>query len=163
MHRALLVPDILLEIFILFQWPSGSVFAALAKTRKTFYEPATNELWADILDLELLLGCSVTRLQPMIYGRFTYHCGWSSQGVKPLSELEACQFSRHATRVRSMRIEPDTHFHLSVFPNETCLFPRLMSLSFVLPCPTRYSHLFMSLTLRSCYQQSIQQILQISN
>ncbi|KAG1869398.1 hypothetical protein DFJ58DRAFT_63192 [Suillus subalutaceus] len=159
MHRALLLPDVLLEIFGSLRFPdrrlSWRCFAALATTCKAFHEPAMNGLWADIEDLDALLGC-VTRLHPIIYQKSTYFHGWSSQGLEPLSELEAHQFLRHATRVCSIRIESDTHFHLlSIFPNETCLFPRLMSVSFMLQHPTNYWHLFLSPMLRCCYQESI--------
>jgi hypothetical protein len=85
MHQALLVCDILLETFKHvneINWEDPSVMAsvptraklsvtrrslaALAATCKTFYEPAMNELWADVDGLNPLLGC-VTRLRPMIY------------------------------------------------------------------------------------------------
>ncbi|KAG2121774.1 hypothetical protein BD769DRAFT_1476847 [Suillus cothurnatus] len=160
MHRALLVPDVLLEIFGFLQTPGlrgtrSGCFAALARTCKAFHEFAMNELWANIMNLDQLLGC-VTRLHPIVYQKpVCYH--WSSQGLEPLSEPETHQFLRHATRVRSIEITSDAHFHLlSVFPNETCLFPRLTSISFMLKYPVHYSHLFLSPMLRNCYQESIQ-------
>lgn len=77
MHRALtLVSEVLQEIFAnLNQIPSYTdgrslshrYLAALARTCKTFYEPAMDLLWSDMDGLEPLLGC-VTRLHPMIYG-----------------------------------------------------------------------------------------------
>jgi hypothetical protein len=44
--------------------------AALAVTCKAFSEPAMDLLWADIDQLEPLLGC-VTRLHPLIYSNFS--------------------------------------------------------------------------------------------
>ncbi|KAG2065890.1 hypothetical protein BDR04DRAFT_1107806 [Suillus decipiens] len=81
MHRALLVCEILLEIFkhintIDWQNPMMKSYdkvsfvrtslAALATTCRTFYEPAMSELWANIDGLNPLLGC-VIRLHPIIY------------------------------------------------------------------------------------------------
>ncbi|KAG0709265.1 hypothetical protein DFH29DRAFT_1074984 [Suillus ampliporus] len=151
MHRALLVSDILLEIFahvgqILDReppspgeesWSRKYSLAVLARTCKTLYEPAMDLLWADIDQLDPLLGS--VRIYP-----------WSSRGIEPLSEHEARQFLRHSARVLSLRISFDHHFHLlSVLPTETCVFPRLLSLSTV-PRSTRYLHLFLSSTLRRC-------------
>jgi hypothetical protein len=80
MHQALLVPEILLDIFDhvneSVDLPSDDPpcerllslqsLASLATTCKTFHEPAMDLLWANIDELEPLLGC-VTRLHPMIY------------------------------------------------------------------------------------------------
>jgi hypothetical protein len=100
MHRALFIAEILLEIFThltplekqdpcdeistssglpeLFSaknplsWDirSRGYLAALARTCKTFHEPAMDLLWADTDDygIEPLLGC-VARLHPLIYRR----------------------------------------------------------------------------------------------
>jgi hypothetical protein len=77
MHRALtLVSEVLFEIIAnLNQIPSSpdeeslsrNSLAALARTCKTFHEPAMDVLWSDMEGLEPLLGC-VARLHPMIYG-----------------------------------------------------------------------------------------------
>ncbi|KAG1869365.1 hypothetical protein DFJ58DRAFT_61582 [Suillus subalutaceus] len=68
-------------------------------------------------------------------------------GVEPLPEYEARQFLHHALHVRSLRIVYSNHFHLlSVLPNETCIFPRLLSLSTDQDL-NRYLHLFLSHTL----------------
>jgi hypothetical protein len=79
MHRALLVSDVLLEIFAYLD-PDlsrhGSVakltalaaLAALARTCKIFHEPAMNLLWADMYGITPLLGC-VPRLHLLVYGR----------------------------------------------------------------------------------------------
>jgi|SRR6267154_6425928 len=80
MHRALLVPELLQNIFehlhqnLYAAWSLQARalfrknFAALARTCKTFYEPAMDILWADMdyhCGIEPLLGC-VTRLRPLI-------------------------------------------------------------------------------------------------
>ncbi|KAG1744561.1 uncharacterized protein EDB91DRAFT_1080672 [Suillus paluster] len=128
--------------------------AALARTCTTFHEPAMNELWADLDEhgIEPLLGC-VTRLHPMVYrsgGRYTW-----PEGVDPLSEHEAHQFLRHAARVRSLHISFDVHFHLlSIFPIETCIFPRLQSLIWGLPTDTNLG-LFLSPMLHRCRLSAI--------
>jgi hypothetical protein len=74
MHQALLVPEVLLEIFahvnnisnITQTISTQKSLAALAATCKVFHEPAMELLWAEIDQLEPLLGC-VTRLHPLIY------------------------------------------------------------------------------------------------
>jgi len=150
MHRALFLSEILREIFwYLKDWLSWSEksLAALARTCKTFNEPAMDFLWANICSIEPLLGC-VTRLHPMIY-----HDGhektFRPQCVEPLSEFEAHQFLRHACRVRSLWVYED-HLHLlSVLPIDACVFPRLSSLTgMVSPSNSRYLPLFLSPTLR---------------
>ncbi|KAG1801119.1 uncharacterized protein BJ212DRAFT_1399762 [Suillus subaureus] len=86
MHRALLVPDVLPEIFGFLRsefsrFPdrraSSRCFAALATTCKAFHESAMNELWADIVDLDQLLGC-VTRLHPIVYQKVSVSIGSQS-------------------------------------------------------------------------------------
>lgn len=82
MHRALLVPEIILEIFChvhhqVFNPLASSETAdemqlaqksmvALASTCKTFHEPAMDLLWGVLDGIEPLLGC-VTRLHAVIY------------------------------------------------------------------------------------------------
>ncbi|KAG1873192.1 hypothetical protein F4604DRAFT_778583 [Suillus subluteus] len=164
MHRALLVPEILLEVFMhvnkildpLYALISSyrdmtltrKSFAALARTCKPFYEPAMDLLWAELDGIEPLLGC-VTRLHPIIYrsgGSRRFHF----KVIEPLSEHEAHQFLHHARRVRSLIILYDDYFHLlSVLPIETCMFPRLLSLSTDQDL-NRYLHLFLSPMLRRC-------------
>ncbi|KAG0709262.1 hypothetical protein DFH29DRAFT_222357 [Suillus ampliporus] len=166
MHRALLVSDVLLEIFayvnqILDPSSAGDAsqsrksLTALARTCKAFHEPAMDLLWADIDQLEPLLGC-VTRLHPLIYRRGQKY-SWFSRSIKPLSEREARQFLRHSARVLSLRISFDRHLHLlSAIPIETCIFPRLLSLSTGTSLrSTKYLHLFLSPTLRRCHLQVI--------
>ncbi|KAG2126530.1 hypothetical protein DEU56DRAFT_891883 [Suillus clintonianus] len=162
MHRALLVSEVLLEIFVyLSQSPSTKVLvgctesltrkslAALARTCKTFHEPAMDLLWANIHGLRPLLGC-VPRLHPMIYDTGIKY-SWS-QRVGPLAEHEFHQFLHHSARVRNMSIsEPNNnYFHLlTALPIETCLFPGLLSLSWIVQCTnTRILHFFLSPTLR---------------
>ncbi|KAG1815820.1 hypothetical protein EV424DRAFT_1325217 [Suillus variegatus] len=70
MHQALLVPEVLLEIFAYVPptqtTSTRKVLAALARTCKIFHEPAMDLLWTKIDGLEPLLGC-VARLHPLIY------------------------------------------------------------------------------------------------
>ncbi|KAG1892906.1 uncharacterized protein F5891DRAFT_1176639, partial [Suillus fuscotomentosus] len=164
MHRALLVSEILLEVFMHVNKvldPYASIlsyreislarksFAALARTCKPFYEPAMDLLWAELDGIEPLLGC-VTRLHPIVYrrGRASRHLCF--EVIEPLSEHEVTQFLHHAPRVRSLRILHDDYFHLlSALPIETCMFPRLLSLSTDRNL-TRYLHLFLSPMLRCC-------------
>ncbi|OAX35894.1 hypothetical protein K503DRAFT_858337 [Rhizopogon vinicolor AM-OR11-026] len=126
---------------------------------KAFHDPAMDLLWADMEDIKPLLGC-VTRLHPLIYDPEHLGIDWS-RGVEPLSEYEAHQFLRHAARVRSLQItgyppydplRPWQHAHLfSVIPTETCVFPRLLSLSWkVGPPDNRLLPLFLSPMLRHC-------------
>jgi hypothetical protein len=75
--------------------------------------------------------------------------------VEPLSKYEARQFLRHTTRVRSLTIHghylmTSYHLHLlSGLPVDTCMFPRLLSLSWLVThSDDRYLHLFLSPTLR---------------
>ena len=86
MHRALAVLDVILEIFAHLDPPPWSddhsdihendeirmlflkSLAALARTCKTFHEPAMNLLWACIYGLSPLFGC-VRRLHSLIYDR----------------------------------------------------------------------------------------------
>ncbi|KAG1744568.1 uncharacterized protein EDB91DRAFT_191157 [Suillus paluster] len=154
MHPALLISEVLLDIFTHVNKipgpPNGRQLslAALARTCKTFHEPAMDLLWAQLNGIEPLLGC-VTRLHAMIYG----HVVWSD--LKPLSEHEINLFLRHAVRVRLMHITSHVHFHLlSVLPNDTCMFPRLLSLS-TIARPTKYLYLFLSPTLRWCVLPNI--------
>jgi hypothetical protein len=73
MHRALFILEILVEIFkfsdfnLSWYHRSRKTLAALARTCKTFHDPAMDLLWADMDNLQPLFGC-VTRLHPMIYG-----------------------------------------------------------------------------------------------
>ncbi|KAG2110870.1 uncharacterized protein F5147DRAFT_760081 [Suillus discolor] len=168
MHQALLVPEVLLDIFAhvneSVDLPSDDSscerllsqqsLASLATTCKTFYEPAMDLLWANIDELEPLLGC-VTRLHPLIYCSGA-EPSWS-EGIEPLSEHEAHQFMRHAFRVRSIDISSDRNFHLlTVFPTETCIFPRLQSLLWQVEAPNNiYLHLFLSHTLLFFYLSAI--------
>ncbi|KAG1777990.1 hypothetical protein EV702DRAFT_1099212 [Suillus placidus] len=164
MHRALLVSEILLEVFmhvnkrtlnpyaLSLSYPEMSLarksFAALARTCKRFHESAMDLLWAELDRIEPLLGC-VTRLHPILY-RSGGPRSLRFEGTEPLSEHEARQFLRHAPRVRSLTILYDDYLHLlSVLPIETCMFPRLLSLSTDQDL-NRYLHLFLSPALRRC-------------
>ncbi|KAG1748069.1 hypothetical protein EDB19DRAFT_239404 [Suillus lakei] len=146
MHPALLLFEVLLEIFShLYQLPgvssglphsrwrpealrvSRKSLAALARTCKTFHEPAMTLLWADLDGIIPLLGC-VPRLYPFLGSK-----RWQDlpEGIEPLSEHEARQFMRHAARVRALHMTTSQHFFLLTVldATETCLFPKLWSLS----------------------------------
>ncbi|KAG1760983.1 hypothetical protein EDD22DRAFT_45755 [Suillus occidentalis] len=132
-----------------YRWRRKSV-AALAITCKLFHEPAMDLLWAELDGIEPLLGC-IARLHPIMnrIAGSEMQC-FRFEVIKPLSEHEARQFLHHAPRVRSLRILYDDYFHLlSVLPIETCMFPRLLSLSTDRDL-NRYLHLFLSPTLRRC-------------
>ncbi|KAG1760982.1 hypothetical protein EDD22DRAFT_45623 [Suillus occidentalis] len=141
MHRALFVSEILVEIFVnLNQLPSSTIgwtqssltrksLASLARTCKTFHELAMDLLWAYMPGLRPLFGC-VTRLHPMIYDPKSKY-SWS-QCVDPLAEHEFHQFLRHSSRVRNMVMSTNTYIHLlAALPIETCVFPGLLSLSWM--------------------------------
>ncbi|KAG2148797.1 hypothetical protein DEU56DRAFT_81239 [Suillus clintonianus] len=178
MHQALLIPEVLLDIFAHvnptldpLQWVTRDYIklgrkslAALATTCKAFHEPAMDLLWAEVHQLEPLLGC-ITRLHSIIYSK---HQWWKSHeyhsrrtwaglpDLEPLSAHETCQFLRHSARVRSLIIPYQdrlVHF-LSAIPIETCLFPRLRSLTWGLST-AKYMDLFLPHTLRKCHLSTI--------
>ncbi|KAG1799284.1 uncharacterized protein HD556DRAFT_118642 [Suillus plorans] len=178
MHQALLVPEVLLEIFAyvntippahtteifghvhIIPWASAQVtstLAALARTCKIFHEPAMDLLWTEIHGLEPLLGC-VARLHPLIYRRGTSHPTWDeffssswAEGVEPLSANETRQFLRHSSRIRTLNIKR-THPRLFyVIPVNVYVFPRLRSL--ILSTP--FLNLFLSHTLHRRHPLSI--------
>jgi hypothetical protein len=73
MHRALLISEILSEVFAHVNEDLGPRLAgkkptleALARTCKAFHEPAMDLLWADLDGITPLLGC-VPRLNRLIY------------------------------------------------------------------------------------------------
>ncbi|KAG1841859.1 hypothetical protein C8R48DRAFT_679159 [Suillus tomentosus] len=163
MHQALLVPEVLLEIFAYLNTiPSKrtstlKLFAALARTCKIFYEPAMDVLWTEIHGLEPLLGC-VTRLHPLIDRRGTrWDCDQSwAKGVEPLSAREVHQFLRHSFRVRALNIQSHHPHLLSVIPAEAYVFPRLKSLSLSIT----YLNLFLPRMLHRCHLSSVDEGLQ---
>ncbi|OAX35233.1 hypothetical protein K503DRAFT_746259 [Rhizopogon vinicolor AM-OR11-026] len=145
MHQALFISEIFLDIVSAPSLPRQSL-AALARTCKTFHEPAMDALWADMHGIEPLLGC-VTRLHPMIYPAAKWF-GSKLDGTEPLSEYETSHFLRHAARVRSLVIGIWCPYHLlPVLRVEACLFPRLLTLDWRPGTSTRL-HLFLSPTLR---------------
>lgn len=73
MHRALLISEVLSEIFAhvnenrsLQTGKKLLSLEALARTCKAFHEPAMDLLWADLYGIIPLLGC-VPRLHQLIY------------------------------------------------------------------------------------------------
>ncbi|KAG2148768.1 hypothetical protein DEU56DRAFT_926316 [Suillus clintonianus] len=156
MHQALLVSEILVEIFMhVDQIPSigknivaRKSLAALATTCKAFHDPAMDFLWATVDDLQPLLGC-VTRLHPLIYcgSRAPGDDSWA-EGIERLSSDETWEFLRHSDRIRSFNITSNRLCLLiSIIPIEACVFPRLHSLTI---STGSYFGLFMSPTLRHC-------------
>ncbi|KAG2048313.1 hypothetical protein BDR06DRAFT_1024503 [Suillus hirtellus] len=166
MHQALLVPEVLLEIFAYVNTiPSTQttstqkLLAALARTCKIFYEPAMDLLWTEIHELEPLLGC-VTKLHPLIYRSrgMTWRDNFISwaKGVEPLSAHEAHQFLRHSSRIRTLNIQSDDPHLLSVIPADACVFPRLRSLSL----STTYLDLILPHALHQCHLLTVNEGLQ---
>ncbi|KAG1789978.1 uncharacterized protein HD556DRAFT_754144 [Suillus plorans] len=161
MHQALLVPEVLLEIFVYVNTiPSTStqkLLAALARTCKIFHEPAMDLLWTEIHGLEPLLGC-VARLYPLIYRsgtRWDDFFSWA-KGVEPLSAHEARQFLRHSSRIRTLNIKRTHPQLISVIPANVCVFPRLRSLSL----STAFLNLFLPHTLHQCHLLTVDKGLQ---
>ncbi|KAG2137851.1 uncharacterized protein EDB93DRAFT_752308 [Suillus bovinus] len=163
MHRALFVSEILAEIFINLNhlptsletlgWTQSVTrksLASLALTCTTFHELAMDLLWANMLGIRPLLGC-VTRLHPLIYDP-TSKYSWS-QYAEPLAEHEFHQFMRHSARVRNITISANNYFHLlTALPIETCVFPGLLSLSWMVQCTNKGDlRFFLPPTLRRCY------------
>ncbi|KAG2360491.1 hypothetical protein BDR07DRAFT_1412267 [Suillus spraguei] len=162
MHQALLVSEILWEILAhVNQISARKSTAALAATSKAFYEPAMDSLWAEVYGLEPFLGC-VTRLHPLIYridGNRTYRYNWA-ENVEPLSAHEARQFLRHSTRVRTFALKTSSYCALELLsdiPIETCLFPRLKSLTWKLST-VKYFNLFLPHTLCQCSILSVKEL-----
>ncbi|KAG1867158.1 hypothetical protein DFJ58DRAFT_127295 [Suillus subalutaceus] len=168
MHQALLIPEVLLEIFAYVNERSYTQIrstqkslAALATTCKVFYEPAMDLLWAEIYQLEPLLGC-VTRLHPLIYGSgigVPWHNLWAHD-VEPLSAHEARQFLRHSARIRKLNISsnhPSRSSHLlSVMPAEACVSPNLRSLTL----STKYLNHFLPHMLHQCHLLTVNESLE---
>ncbi|KAG2053276.1 hypothetical protein BDR06DRAFT_956851 [Suillus hirtellus] len=160
MHQALLVPEVLLEIFAYVPptqtTSTRKVLAALARTCKIFHEPAMNLLWTEIHGLEPLLGC-VARLHPLVYhsGTVMWDEPWA-KGVEPLSAHEAREFLRHSSRIRTLDIQSEHPHLLSVIPAEACIFPRLKSLSLT----TVYLNLFLPHMLHRCHALGVDESLQ---
>ncbi|KAG1749462.1 hypothetical protein EDB19DRAFT_142309 [Suillus lakei] len=174
MHHALLVSEILVVIFAhvnqILELSSISEIslarkslAALATTCKAFHEPAMDVLWAELHQLEPLLGC-VTRLHPLIYRRGVRWDYWA-KGVEPLSAHEGRQFLRHSARVRSLIIPSDRLFHLlSVIPIEACVFPELQSLTWTRSrrrSSCKYLNLFLPHTLLRCSLSAVSEDLKL--
>ncbi|KAG2139108.1 uncharacterized protein EDB93DRAFT_707747 [Suillus bovinus] len=100
-------------------------------------------LWAEIEELEPLLGC-VTRLHPLIYHSGTRWDKPWAKGVEPLSAHETGrQFMHHSSRIRTLSIQSDHPHLLSVIPAGACIFPRLRSLN----VSTTYLDLFFPYTV----------------
>ncbi|KAG1768301.1 hypothetical protein EDD22DRAFT_1001972 [Suillus occidentalis] len=156
MHQALLVPEVLLEIFAhVNDMESKSCttlrstqknFAALAVTCKAFYEHTMEFLWAEINQLEPLLGC-VTRLHSLVYrSGIKWDQPWA-KALEPLSAHEIRQFLRHSACIRTLSIVSDYPFHLISIILGSCVLPRLKSLTLSI----KYLDFFLPHTLHRCH------------
>ncbi|KAG2048810.1 hypothetical protein BDR06DRAFT_1012731 [Suillus hirtellus] len=124
-HQALLVPEVVLHIFTHVNEIGEPSYAERPLSRQTLADPSTTQQ------------------------------SWS-RGIEPLSELERSQSIRNSCCVRTMSVSSDDDFHLLYsFPYDTCVFPKLLSLSWVIIF-TRYLRFFLSPTLRSCYIAIVQ-------
>lgn len=104
-HQALLVYDILLDIFAYVD--RKKFLAALAVTCKAFYEPAMDLLWAEIDGLEPLLGC-VTRLHPLVYHRSVSAADHSRSFASFVYRL-----TEHLNRRTSRKRQTSNHYQLT--------------------------------------------------
>lgn len=167
MHPALFLSKVLREIFLhLYQIPglnsglspemrmSEAFFvlqkslAALARTCKTFYEPAMELLWGDLDGITPLLGC-VPTLYPIIGGKRWKDFSCLPVGIKPLSKHKTLHFMRHAARVRVLRMTANHLYFLRVLEaSETSLFPKLWSLSLSEMPDARHVQFLLSPALR---------------
>lgn len=167
MHPALFLSEVLREIFPhLYQIPgvnsglspemrmSEALFvlrkslAALARTCKTFHEPAMELLWGDLDGITPLLGC-VPTLYPIIGGKHWKDFSCLPVGIKPLSKHETLHFMRHAARVRVLRMTANHLYFLRVLEaSETSLFPQLWSLSLSEMPDARHAQFLLSPALR---------------
>ncbi|OAX35892.1 hypothetical protein K503DRAFT_722293 [Rhizopogon vinicolor AM-OR11-026] len=157
MHQALRISEILVEIFShLSHIPlntslSRKSLAALARTCKSFCDPAMDQLWSVLDNIGPLLNC-VTRIRPMLS---PYTVGFRIDDSDLFSQDEAQQFLRHVPRVRSLSVHDSRllGFLKSDFHIKTCLLPRLLTLSWnVLFHKYRdFISLFLPPTLRHCH------------
>jgi hypothetical protein len=79
-----------------------------------------------------------------------------SEGVKPLSENEACHILRHAARVHSLHVSKNEYFLLpTALSIETCVFSEPMMLKWEPNTITGLLPLFLSPTLRRCVLSAV--------
>ncbi|KAG2345497.1 hypothetical protein BDR05DRAFT_960390, partial [Suillus weaverae] len=106
MHICLLPPEILLHIFAIYQEDYGllgsrATLASLARTCKTFKEPALDILWQDLDGLEPLLSCLVAYLPEGVSDKNT-------RGTltlnRPILNKEWSFINRYTQRVHSLRV-----------------------------------------------------------
>ncbi|KAG1767072.1 hypothetical protein EDD22DRAFT_876339 [Suillus occidentalis] len=174
MHPALFLSEVLRQIFPhLYQIPgvnsglshemcmSEALFvlrkslAALARTCKTFHEPAMELLWGDLDGITPLLGC-VPTLYPIIGGKHWKDFSCLPVGIKPLSKHETLHFMRHAARVRVLRMTASHLYFLRVLEaSETSLFPKLWSLSLSEMPDARHVQFLLSPALRRLSIQTL--------
>ncbi|KAG1765313.1 hypothetical protein EDD22DRAFT_800785 [Suillus occidentalis] len=104
MHICLLPPEILLHVFAIYQEDSrGSraTLASLARTCKTFKEPALDILWQALDELDPILSCLVACLPAGVSGKNT-------RGTltlkRPILDGEWRLFNRYAQRIHSLMV-----------------------------------------------------------
>ncbi|KAG1742835.1 hypothetical protein EDB19DRAFT_1700610 [Suillus lakei] len=108
MHICLLPPEILLHIFVIYQhygpmytMSSRVTLASLARTCKTFKEPALDILWKDLNELKPLISCLVACLPEGVSNT-------NARGVltlkRPPSNGEWRLINRYAQRIHSLRV-----------------------------------------------------------
>ncbi|KAI6104836.1 hypothetical protein EDD16DRAFT_245835 [Pisolithus croceorrhizus] len=140
MHPCLLVDEILQLIFRCIK--DRTTLCALARTCRTFNEPATDLVWETLSDMQLILrNLSCERI--LCEGR---HPRLTQSQPLRLSDNDWGIFRRISSHVRRLdfyafSINNDVHSWLSFLtspPDPSFLFPNLHSLSFEAP-PLNYS------------------------
>ncbi|KAG2036104.1 hypothetical protein BDR03DRAFT_960788 [Suillus americanus] len=106
MHVCLLPPEILLHIFAIYQEDYGplssrATLASLARTCKTFKEPALDILWKDIDGLEPLISCLIACLPEGVSDKNT---GGMLTIKRPLLNGEWRLINRYTQRIHSLRV-----------------------------------------------------------
>ncbi|KAH7905453.1 hypothetical protein BJ138DRAFT_772702 [Hygrophoropsis aurantiaca] len=156
MHRALLIYDIVCHIFQCcticsdggdLQTPDHKLLANLARTCRSFHEPALDTLWADLDSIHPLIRC----LPPDVWIRHESKVFCK----KYLSPLHQATLHKYASRVRVLRISDNlnTTFQTLVAFEEACasgpLCPQLRHLEWFEIDPEMLPnlHLFLSPTL----------------
>ncbi|KAG2364902.1 hypothetical protein BDR07DRAFT_1482063 [Suillus spraguei] len=137
MHICLLPPEILLHIFAIYNKGYGLLgshvtLAFLARTCKTFKEPALDILWQDIDGLEPLISCIVACLPEGISQK-------NARGMlmlqRPLLNREWRLINRYAQRIHSLRVSTsdldiiDDRVVQALISAPSPLLPNLRSLS----------------------------------
>ncbi|KAH7906112.1 hypothetical protein BJ138DRAFT_670798 [Hygrophoropsis aurantiaca] len=167
MHRALLIYDILRHIFEYFaiyldssddlQTPDHKLMAHLARTCRSFHEPAIDILWADLDSIHPLIQC-------LLSDGDDWMCNLESDESRSCKNMLLLRheftFHKYASRVRILRIsmDMDTFQALVAFgascrgvpgPQPATLCPHLIHLEWseINPEMLPHLHLFLSPSL----------------